>query len=544
METSPPTTGMARVAHADACAWYAREALAKGRFGTAADWFRQAVAADPLAVNYRVDLAVKALLPMGNRSDARIEAERATLIEPTYADAWRALAAIEYDLGNAAACVAAYDKQMELKPGDPMAILDRCTIAIDLADYATVDRLCCAVLDLPDLDKQVRANTFHCLAMVHYRQGYHANAIELYKRAIDEGCYDKPLATWNMSLAMQSVGRYKEGWPAHEARANQRANPAMAIPLRRFVQPMLPEMRVTFDDQTKLPFSTEERRVKIHVHEEMGYGDTIALARYVALLSQFPGLDVRFEVRKPLVKLMHRSLPNVKVVEKAVDYPGSMGLEVFDYHVPMLSLPYIYRTEIDSVPWFGAYLLEDPTLREVYSQSIQEAEGPARGFRVGICWSSGIRDGIWLKEYGKRKSLHIQQMLPILYNNCTFVSLQCGPEREQLQDLKAGDYHVVCPSDDKFLDLLPEGLPDWSETAALISCLDLVITADTAVAHLAGAMGKEVWLMMHTEGSWHWMVDRSDSPWYPGTKIYRQRRPHDWTSVVENIKRDLRRLTK
>ena len=80
----------------------------------------------------------------------------------------------------------------------------------------------------------------------------------------------------------------------------------------------------------------------------------------------------------------------------------------------------------------------------------------------------------------------------------------------------------------------------WADTAALIGCLDLVITVDTAVAHLAGAMGKPVWLMMHTEGSWHWMTGRSDSPWYPSVKIYRQQRPHEWDQLVPRIAADLR----
>jgi hypothetical protein len=162
---------------------------------------------------------------------------------------------------------------------------------------------------------------------------------------------------------------------------------------------------------------------------------------------------------------------------------------------------------------------------------------PKRGRLIGLCWSSGIRlnDSAWLAEYGRRKSMHFDNLEDILeVSGNTLVSLQIGPEREQARDM--------------VLDLLPEQ-PTWDDTAALIASLDLVITVDTAVAHLAGAMGKPVWVMCQRDASsWHFMCWRPGaswneaSPWYPSARIFRQHEfntPHFWDEVISDVARDL-----
>jgi hypothetical protein len=254
----------------------------------------------------------------------------------------------------------------------------------------------------------------------------------------------------------------------------------------------------------------------------MGHGDAIAMARYAPLLRDL-GYDVRMEVGEPLVGLFTRSFPGIQVMPKAVDYPSAMGIPVFDYHIPMLSLPAMMKTDIDTVPWQGPYLTPDPNEVGRY----RAIPGPRSGPRIGLCWSSGVRtEGLWIKEYGKRKSMHFRELLPLIKSNAAnFISLQVGPEREQHCDFIA--------------DPLPD-TPDWDDTAALVASLDLVITVDTSVAHLAGALGKPVWVMMHTEGSWHWMTERLDSPWYPTARLFRQKEIHQWADVVAEVGQALR----
>lgn len=527
-DTAPPTSGVARVAHAEACVWYAKEALAKNRLGTAADWYREAIMIDPRSDDYRIQLALGVLLPMGAHNDARIEAERATQIVPTNPEAWRALGIIEHESGNAAACIQAYGRQLELIPDSIDAQMDRAHIALDVADYATVQLLCHKIIAKGEHGEQGMhtdtGSAWILLAMVEHRTGNHEQAIELFDKGIAEGYPHVATARWNKSLSLHSIGLYREGWAEHECRGQQDINKPLRTPMRRFTPPILdldkhPPVHTNADGSV--------RPTKVHVHEEQGYGDTLALIRYVKLLLD-RGYEVHLEVREPLFGLMSDSFPQIKVLCKAIDYPGALGLEAFDVHVPMLSFPAIFKTDIDTVPWYGPYLRAAPELVAKYRQHL-----PRDQWRIGVCWSSGIREGIWIKEYGKRKSLHLSQLIPLFNGRDLFVSLQVGPERAQINEIQREIYQAP-------VDLLPAGLPAWHETAALIDCLDLVITADTSVAHLAGAMGKPVWVMMHCEGSWHWMVNRTDSPWYPRVRLFRQTKPHDWNCVVYEIAKTIK----
>jgi hypothetical protein len=227
-------------------------------------------------------------------------------------------------------------------------------------------------------------------------------------------------------------------------------------------------------------------------------------------------------------------MPMIDVMPRAVDYPGALGVKPFNYHLPIGEVMLAFDTDIDTVPWNGPYLRADPGKVEHYRQELRRAVDIKR---VGVCWSSGIRTHeTWLQTYGLRKSMQFDALEPVMaaiYNNDgTAINLQVGPERVQ---------HGL-----SIEDCLPEN-PDWDDTAALVANLDLVITVDTAVAHLAGAMGKPVWLMMHPGGSWHWMVERpgspwnEKSPWYPSVRIFRQKTPGDWSDVVDTVRKELER---
>ena len=509
--TTPPTNGIARVAHGEACLFYARLAVSKHKYGTAADWYREALNADPRAVDYRMELCVKAYNPMANTKIAQQEAIKATLIEPDNPLAWHVLGGIEHELGNIKNCIACYDTQLELSPDDPHAMLDRVTIALDVADYELSRELCAKVM------KTDRApDATHVMAMIAYREGRHEEAIELYQKAIDGGCRDKATAHWNMSLALHAIGRYREGWVAHEWRKHERNNAALSLPMWRFTRPMWT--------------GAEPPPARIHTHAEAGMGDNIAMARYLPLLAE-RGYDVRYETHDDMIALMTRSLPGVKVVRKAPDYPGAIGIEPFDYHLPVGSLPAVFETDIDTVPWFGPYLKADPALVAEYKRKLQ----PWKGRKIGLVWSSGIREGVWISTYGKMKSMKLATMMPLVeaFPEHTFVSLQVGPERAELDEFR------------DVLDILPER-PTWDDTAALVECLDVIVTVDTGTSHLVGAMGKPVMLAMHRNGSWHYMCERPGapwnerSPWYPNTVVYRQAQDWEWGDVIEKIGADIR----
>ena len=526
--TNPIRTGMDRIARAEACAFFAEIAIKNGRIGTAADWLRQAADTDPLGVDYRLDLVQKCFLPIGHMRAAVQEAERAAAIAPDYPRVWKVLGGVKHEANDGPGALAAYEQGLALDPDDADALLDRTVIALDLGDYEKVVDCCNKVLGQggprsPD--------ALHALGMVAYREHRHEDAIDYYRAAIEAGCQDVDMAHWNMSLALHSIGRYREGWLEHEHREGVKANPALYIPMRRFKLPRWTGQQAMINDDAGITTQSGSalvapRRALIHVHYEAGAGDNLATVRYLRML-QNQGFRVRYETAPEMIDLMRASFPDVEIVPKAKDYPGAVGIDLFDYHCPIGSLPAVFKTDIDSIPWFGPYLKPDPILVEKYRAMLKGRHA------IGLCWSSGIRDnGIWIKEYGLRKSMHFTVAKPIAWaawrSDLEVVSLQVGPERAQMSEL---------------LDLLP-AKPTWHETAALIANLDIVVTVDTGVAHLAGAMGKPVFLMCQKDGaSWHFMCWREDaswndrSPWYPSMRIFRPPtyQPHDWSQVVKDV---------
>src|SRR5215469_7688791 len=512
-KTRPPKSGVDRVARGEACAFYARLAASVGNYGTAGDWFRDGIIADPRAVDYRLELVTKSYRPQLNWQLALQECERAIEIEPNNANAWRILGDVAVSMCDIPKAVEAYDKEMELSPGDPHAMLDRCVIALDMSDYGLVRELAEKVLKT---DRY--ADGLHVLAMIENRTGNHEKAIELFDQALEAGCNNQATAHWNKSLSLHSTGRLKEGWEEHEWRRKELNNPALSIAFQRFTRPL---------------WNNEPPPALLHIHAEAGAGDNIACSRFLLEFVK-RGYAVRYETHEALIGLTQRSFPQVEVVKRAADYPGAVGIKNFDYHIPIGSIAHLLGTDIDTIPWGGPYLKPDPIRVDFYRQTL-------RGRKIGLCWSSGIREyGIWLMEYGKRKSMHFDQIKPIVeaIGLVKAVSLQVGPERTQ--------------NDGSVIDVLPAN-PDFDDTAAVIANLDLVITVDTAVAHLAGAMGKPTWIMMQRDGaSWHFMAYRPGaawneaSPWYPSVRLFRQHRfnePHVWNEVVNDVAAALKKLS-
>lgn len=498
-------TGVACIAYGEACLFFARAALASHKHGTALDWYRKALAVDPRAVDYRLELATKVMRPLGFQAAGRHEALLATKIEPNNKHAWRILGGFEHDMSSLQEAKFAYDKELELDPNDPEALLDRMSIALDEPDYDTATKLAEKVMSLGR-----KGEAYHSLAFIAYREGRHEESIELYDKALAEGVSQEATLHWNKSLALHSIGRYREGWIEHEWRLYERTQKALYVPLIRFNKPL---------------WKNEPPPSKIHIHMEAGAGDNIVCARYLKLMID-KGYEVRYETYGDMVGLMQRSFPDVKVVTQAPDYPGAIGIDEFDYHQPIGGLPHVFETDIDTVPWFGPYIKPDPELVEKYRQKLN-------GQRIGICWSAGNRDGLglWIAQYANRKSVGFKNLEPLLkLGHGLFTSLQVGPDRSQNKGTIS--------------DLLPIE-PDWDDTAALIANLDLVITVDTAVMHLAGAMGKPVWVMAQKDGSsWHLMCERpgaswnTTSPWYPTLRLFRQHRfnePHFWDEVVHDV---------
>jgi tetratricopeptide (TPR) repeat protein len=265
----------------------------------------------------------------------------------------------------------------------------------------------------------------------------------------------------------------------------------------------------------------------ILLHSEQGLGDTLQFCRYASIVAQM-GARVILETPAPLKTL----LASVEGVACLVEDGGI--LPDFHYHCPLLSLPLALNTTLSTIPARVPYL-------QAQGQKVldwKERLGEKRKLRVGLTWSGGFRPEqpkLW--AVNRRRNVPLEKLASLKHPDIEYYTLQKGQPAEselsRLVSVRWGGPHLI-----DFTHLLH----DFSDTAALVENLDLVISVDTSTVHLAGALGKPVWIMNRFDTCWRWLVDRTDSPWYPTARLYRQQRAGDWDSVVQEIRQDLWRL--
>ncbi len=351
-------------------------------------------------------------------------------------------------------------------------------------------------------------------AEAYLNQGISLRALQRCEEAVasyDEAIRLKPGyadAHLNRSLVQLLSGNYGEGWRGYEWRwklRNGRLSDA------RFGQPL-------WSGQEPLSGKT------ILLHAEQGLGDTIQFCRYVPMVAAL-GARVIFMVQPELVGLLE-SLGDVAEIIT----PGQ-SLPEFDCHCPLLSLPLVFETTLESIPLPGAYLKADAGRIERFRRLL----GLRRRPRVGLVWNGGHRsEQPELYAANERRNVRLEEMAQLNMEWVEFVSLQKG---EPAESEFRSRYRALWPQGN--MVVLTEQLHDFADTAGLVSNLDLVIAVDTSVVHLAAALGRPVWLLSRFDGCWRWLVDREDSPWYESVRIYRQERPGDWATVLRRVAGDL-----
>jgi hypothetical protein len=253
----------------------------------------------------------------------------------------------------------------------------------------------------------------------------------------------------------------------------------------------------------------------ILVCADEGLGDTIQFVRYVPMLAAL-GARVILLPQEPLYPLLSRlpglaqCLPNMKG-----------GLPAFDLHCPIMSLPWAFGTTLENIPASRSYL---PPPAEARVRVWQDRLGPRDKLRIGLVWSGNAAQG---KDH--HRSMPLRTLSRVIVPGATFISLQKDP-RPQDQAVLRERTDIVD---------LSEHFTDFAETAALIACLDLVITVCTSVAHLAAAHGCPTWVMLSAVADWRWLLERDDSPWYPTARLFRQTTAGDYEGVVDRMRTEL-----
>jgi hypothetical protein len=324
-----------------------------------------------------------------------------------------------------------------------------------------------------------------------------ARAAQDYRQAI---ALEPDSADGHYNLGQLSLlqGNFSDGWPEYEWRRlieEGRAGAARTLPL----PPWFGESPL------------DGRR--IFLHAEQGFGDTIQFCRYAKLVADL-GADVILEVQAPLIELL-AELDGVS--ERAV--PGK-PIPPADCQCSLMSLPGAFRTTLETIPCRIPYLHADPHKVARW----QEILGPRTRPRIGLAWSGNPR-----QSNDRDRSLPLARWIPHLPPDFDYICLQNSIRETDRQSLQRASILTI-----------EEHHNDFAHTAALIETLDLVISVDTSLAHLSGALGKVTWIMLCHLPDWRWLLDRRDSPWYPTATLYRQPVAGDWGSVVAEVERDLR----
>ncbi|MBF0310483.1 MAG: tetratricopeptide repeat protein [Magnetococcales bacterium] len=417
--------------------------------------------------------------------------EQALALDPRRADGWTLSGMARRKLGYPEEAINRYRRAMELQPDFP----DPCNNLANLhrEQGALREAVACyreALRRKPDFPE-----AWDNLGGTLQDMGEVEQAIEAFDHAIHLRP-DYADAHWDRALALLLTGEFRRGWEGYEWRW-QRGEPAP----RPFPQPWW--------DGSDLNGRT------LLVHAEQGLGDAIQFLRFLPGLKRGPG-QVILEVQEPLLPLL-RHFPGVdRLVARGAALPP------FDLHIPLLSLPHRLGTTLESLPGREGYLKADPERVRRWQQRL---EGP--GLKVGLVWAGNPR-----VRNDRYRSPRLKPLLPLLeIPGLRFFALQKGDGRADL---------LSCELPPHFVDL-GEGIGDLADTAAIMSGLDLVISSDTATAHLAGALGVPGWILLPFAPDWRWLRQRQDSPWYGSLTLFRQETPGDWPGVVRRVSEALRK---
>jgi tetratricopeptide (TPR) repeat protein len=549
--------------HADSLHLMGLLSLLSKQHDLAIEWFAQAIRQNPGVADYFFNLA-SALRQRGRLDDAIKIYDRGLTLQPGFADGWCALGellrqqerveeasasfaqalkvdpchreaanaagALAFEAGQLERALGYFDQSIEIDPAQAGAFKFRglCQLGLKQYDAALVSSR--RAVELAPENADINNNTGFLLQRI----GRHEDALVFFDAAIacDPGLAsaynnrgisltelhrfhqasddfdralaidpDFSLARGNSALLKLLLGDFAKGWPAWQARKGKSA----AGLDRKFERPLW---------LGKEPLAGKT----VLFHSDEGFGDSIQYARYASLAAQ-RGARVILEVDDSL----HPLLSGLDGVSLCL--PRSAGtLPGFDLHCPLCSLPLAFRTLLETVPAAPSYLPPPPQARV---REWQMRLGVHDRLRVGLVWS-GNPD----HNNDRNRSMRLRTLSSILDVDATFISLQKNPRGEDKAALL------------EYKDLvdLTADIVDFADTAALISCLDLVISVDTSVAHLSGALGQATWILLPFTPDFRWLLDRDDSPWYPSVRLFRQDERRDYAVVLARVRDALNTL--
>ncbi|RMH74721.1 MAG: tetratricopeptide repeat protein [Cyanobacteria bacterium J007] len=460
----------------------------EGDWQRAIAYYRKALELEPDSAQIHYNLA-NTFSNSGECDRAIAHYRQAIALRPHYPQAFYNLGNLYQHRGEKKVAIAYYQQAIALDPQYAKAYNNLAILLQNSGDFSGAIAQFSQLIDLCPDDAEIHynfANALQALGKVKSAQFHYDRAIALNPR--------HDVAHWNRALNLLLAGDWQQGFVEYEWRWKLPGKTP-----RSFPQPVW--------DGAPLQGKT------ILLHAEQGLGDALQFIRYVPLVAAKGGRVV-VEAHPPLIRLFQ----SISAIDRLV--PVGDPLPEFDVYAPLMSLPRILATTLQTVPSEVPYL--HPT------EPVPELQ-PADAFKIGVVWATHSDSPTAIARSADLADVF--QLLGLPHSsNIYLYSLQKGAT---LPDWAA--------KNPRFIDLAPQ-LNDFADTAAIVRTLDLVITVDTAVAHLAGALAKPVWILLPFAADWRWLHDRDDSPWYPTARLFRQSQPGDWRDLFDRVKVALRQL--
>lgn len=464
------------------------------QFEQAESIFRTAAAIQPESADIANSLA-NSMQCAGKFSESIVEYHRAIALRSDYPEAWNNLANAHRHNKEPEKAAECFDRALQLRPDYAEALSNLGNLLQDMGQLdQAIDRYRRALQTRPDL-----ADIQNCLGTALRETGDLTAAIE-HHRAATQLQPNLAAAHHNLGLALLQAGEFAEGWREYEWRWR------------------VPEYARVYDAISQPRWMGEALDGRqILIHDEQGFGDTLQFVRYIPEVIARGG-KVILACQPELVELMKSVAGSIKVVRNDAPFPP------FDLYAPLLSLPMIFNTTAETVPATIPYLHPDPLRTGHWRERLTNETK----LKIGITWA-----GRPTHANDRARSIGFAGLLPLFaVESIRFFSLQKGT--------RANDWKSYV-SPNQLTDWTAD-LTDFAESAAFIENLDLVITVDSAAAHLTGAIGKKAWVLIPFAPDWRWLNACPDSDWYPSIKLFRQPAIGDWKTPVEQLAESLREL--
>lgn len=451
----------------------------------ALDFFNQTLAVNPQHVHALSNRA-NILQELLRYDEALSGYDAALAVDPHFVDCMTNRGALLEKMGHAEKALAQYDRALQISPYCVSALVNRAIILNKFGQYTEA---------LFSYDRALACDPRHAIAwfnrgnLLQSLQRSH-EALLSYEKSLRINPHD-PKTNYNQSWSLLSLGDFKRGWQQHEWRweAQTRDKPERLMPAWTGKEPLTGKT--------------------ILLDVEQGFGDMIQFARYATYMSE-QGANVILTAAPDLADV----LATVKGVKQILTTGHVMPDH--DYHCLLMSLPFLLSDVLPDIPSAQAYIKSDEAKRYAWENKLINKTK----VRVGLAWSGSQNHG-----NDHHRSVALEKLNTLHTDQVQFYSVQ--------KECRITDQPALAARKD--MQFFGDELIDFSDTAALVDILDLVITVDTSVAHLAGALGKPTWVMLPFDADWRWMHDREDSIWYPSVKLFRQKKIGDWDSVVQAV---------